>query len=561
MNVLILSALAMQANDYCLDSSAAPATATYFVDSNLDNELALAMLGDDEGPSDLSVTLDQSLQGIQRMTRSRTSVRLIENTACEGTAKLCISAAKDAEDSTCLWNPGWAAYENGDHDIIFCLDHPLVDGTSRGVGLLHTVLQHEFGHAFGLAHVEDCDVCDGETMCQSPGSASSAPRFGDKRGMRDFRSGLLPEDRAVHFRQRSPGSSGGTTANLGISASYGPRIDCSRSPGTDKCIVAHSDVVGGSQGLVVQRLNNWVSPSFSSISQTTLSLMDDVDLPPDIAISGSGMQYFIVVGRPNDSQTEVIAQNVGPYPPVRANLGFDSVLPPRIAHYADAGGALIIGFKASASNPFRGDWIAKFVKLHAVTNVLTVSSVSLEALNFEVESNLRFPSAEYDFDCRSQTGPDQCVLVAALHDNEIHSGVIRSRSFVYDPVASSLTLATDWTNGAFYSLQAVSGVAARSTGGFAVTLGRATSLGTAANTRTIEYLNNSVSATNFLYTFTEKGDINACNHPTGNADNPTQPDASSWGGYSVAWCDGCSGGRYVGLQLGQADTAPVNACF
>lgn len=539
-----------------------------------------------------------ALENLARHGRAGVQTRVLTGEAnCDPLSEpRCVAALTNVQDpwGCGLFTPNSAYAHFSTKSVVFCVDNALP------MYRVMNVLEHEFGHAHGLEHVEaepncssspatNCaasgttDGCEGEKMCRSPGCNRGGPGYapGDAFGLRTVYFGTAaPVDRWITTGSAYvPGISGFhfMSPAPGYPSMYAPRIDCARStsPST-QCAIAH--VYYGSQvNARVVKLSGWNSSGWSSLDYTpTVNI--DVQSPPDIALSDDGSVGWMTrttTSASNNVQVRRIDLATGGTTAV--SLGYHSVLPPRVAFYGYdydpilKEHALVIGAEGRTGQLTIARWRLHHLTYDSHSGGLIATSVDFDELDERDDDltdgddiDVNMIVTDFDFDCVSEFD-GMCVLAAVLWDREAHDplvvNAVQRRRFRLPFGASAVTMVdADWKRDTSYRAQSVIGVAYAnprlyvSSGNFALG-GSSTN-----NTSVVQY--RAASATSPESTLLQRGDFDTCMAFV-TVDGDTISGATQHGGTSIAYCPSCSAGAGTleSAHLGHREAPPYDYCF
>ncbi len=436
-----------------------------------------------------------ALENLARHARAGVHSRVwVGETSCDPLSEpRCIAALSDAQDPWgCGMGQGLAYTHWSTKSVVFCIDH----GTA--MHKLTSILEHELGHAHGLAHVEaepNCsnspatgcavsgttDGCEGEKMCMSPGCNGGGPGFapGDAFGLRTVYFGTSdPVDRWLTTGSAAvPGITGFHVMSPapGYLSMHAPRIDCARSASPSiQCAIAHA-WHSSNTNVRISKLSGWNSSGWSTLSYTQ-SWAISAYVPPDIALDDSGSTAWLTRTTSSASNNVQIRRiNLATESTTAVSLGYHSILPPRIAYYGNYNNpnleehALVVGVEGRTGALSIGRWRLHHITYYSNSGGLIATSVDFGDLDDRNDTldtqdvDVNMIVTDFDFDSESELN-GLCVLAAVLWDRETHSptivnGVQRRRFRL--PLGATAVTMTDavWRRDTSYRAQSVIGVA------------------------------------------------------------------------------------------------------
>jgi hypothetical protein len=391
--------------------------------------------------ADARAVVDIALQNLTRQSRATIHARVNDTAStCDTGNSNCITAKSNLEDFTCL-TQSYNAYTNSNNSIVFCLDRNI------SPGLVAPLVEHELGHAYSLAHVNDAyadvcaatpngfcdggvtDGCEGELMCRAQGCTGTGPGIaaGDALGLRvtynnasgDYVPRFVNTGRSLlpgqgSFQFQTPAILSG-----GLDSAHAPRIDCARgSNPLHKCVVVRTyPSTGISERITTlddwDALQGWVTAqNIYSVGSSTSFTM-----PPDISLTNGGGSAWTT--RVTDSATDNVQirfVNLTSLNTYTALLGYRTRLPPRIVSYG-TDIALVVGVDTAT-----GRWRLNRIRFSTSTR----PNLSVDSIDFGVLGNQGSTDnfhnhivSDFDFDCDRSGNGAQCVIAAALLEEDI----------------------------------------------------------------------------------------------------------------------------------------------
>jgi len=284
-------------------------------------------------------------------------------------------------------------------------------------------------------------------------------------------------------------------------------------------------------------------------------------MPPDISLTNGGGSAWTT--RVTDSATDNVQirfVNLTSLNTYTALLGYRTRLPPRIVSYG-TDIALVVGVDTAT-----GRWRLNRIRFSTSTR----PNLSVDSIDFGVLGNQGSTDnfhnhivSDFDFDCDRSGNGAQCVIAAALLEEDIgplfggaNFSTVQTRRF---SVVSSGTVASvigsDWTHvDNSNRANSVIGLGLEDGGGKMYISAGVPVLTSSQtnNTRTTEY--QTAGATTPLTSFSNKTDWETCQAIFGV--NGSLSGASQHGGTSIAICPDCNGGSptlesvHLGHQAG-----------
>lgn len=317
-----------EANSYCfVNAPHAPDEAVWVVDDSIDNMWTTA--GRPINNTDILASVDRALQNIQRRSRSHVRHRVTSGTCEQGTNR-CIAGVLNAQNAHCeggaVGTTGkWWPFQS---TIRVCVEN-LGLWTS---GAFENMIEHEFGHAFGLEHVdsrqldictssaqcepaESCALfpalpygvcrigdaipcrahdfaatancigstngCSGELMCSTQGCAAVNMSRGDIQGMKSTHPGASTRPLFIGA-DTLPTTGTPAFAVMGQPSVFAARVDCAKAASgvTTQCAVVRTP---SDATIAVHRLNGFTTAGVF----TTTTQNHTITLPPGRTVVGS----------------------------------------------------------------------------------------------------------------------------------------------------------------------------------------------------------------------------------------------------------------------------------
>lgn len=599
--ISIVGLLAMaengEADSQCDFGVNVPDSTVWRVDNDI-NERIDFVDKPNESNDEITAIVNTQLQNFARLSRARFRARA-QTAECSGPVA-CIRARSNGEEGG-LCQQGFTAFVRvpgcgvgNNCEIILCEDNINAANPRWGLATLDKVVAHELGHAYSLAHphastglstlcsagafnspLSPCpggtsDACEGELMCAAGNCGASAfVTDGDARGLRDryHGAGNAVQLRKVFFGAEAPPISGQPNvlfplSPLGASSVYAPRIDCAEltSP-TFQCVVIQSSAAfDRPSSIIMSALAGYSSTGWGTIAPAPGGFVQHT-FPPDVAISDTGQVAWYVYTTPYPANFAFLVEvnlTASPMTVTAFSLGFRAALPPRVFYNSDLGQPLVLAraVVSGASQSFnKTRWV---LKARTGTGIATVDFSVLDDTGDSTES-FRQVVADFDVDCRRQSGPNPCV-VAVLHhqpnDSAIEGRSIASLEFSVDAFLQ-VTVGPTW----YYRevpIQSVDGLTLSPNRLFVSAALPITAGTETANTRLLEINGTSVAGT-LVASTTAVSDAETCSSQT--FDGLSLPAFSMWGGTSIAWCPSCdAGGRLLSAHFGRRSDGN-NYCF
>lgn len=553
---------------------------------------------------DLLAMTDRILQGFARRARIRVQTRVVLGECAPGSDR-CITGVSDGFDrgDDCEDSPdgvGVAAFAGCDVfgcAATICEEMP----TDWTLGTLEGTLTHELGHAFGLSHPDeqdnivctrnsdcatgtcnplpgttfglcsvsclnfdthntdfpsgcgngtgDSDGCGGEVMCSTlTCNAGWYLTSGDQVGLRT-RFPSSPEERSVFLGAEAlPIEALPTFTDTGRNSFFPPRIDCAKgATPTNQCAMVVTGVQSsGSFVISVVRLDGFgagnVFNTMSAVNSLILPATEAPAHPPDIAVNADGTVAWVTFTAPGRAgEVHVLRVDLGTGDMLDLDLNYGAVLPPRVVFNTDLGLPVVIALRNSpGSNESFGRPVWRLTRI-AANN--TVSHID----DFWNDGNANtLPAGEFDVDCESATGTDDCVVVSQRFEATAPVDSMWSRRFSL--TAAAVTPAASWSLGNFRN-NGIIGVAVTSEPRLLISAGRAVLDGTTtSNTRIVERSRFDFASSGAVADDINRSDaVSTCR--TGSHGGLTLPAATMHGGYSWAFCPSCTTGSGVQGRL------------
>lgn len=601
----------------------APAATVWTIDPDLAGALSAQFLDASFSSDEVRAIFDRALQGVSRRTRSVSVARTTVDD-CTSERDGCVTFRSDAFASNDECDGSHAAYAfcapwPYGCSVTICTDN--FANQSWTDKKLETVLAHELGHIYGLAHVNSespevtwcdpnapacpsggpctfigygfacigesaCEVrrddegcpeawaggtatgCGGEVMCSSTACAwSSYYTGGDIVGLQTKYSGGVERHRRVFTgAQALPLSGSPALAALGtVKTLFPPRIDCAESTSpTTQCVAVTSEYDSSfGYRIRVRKLNGFSAATTTWTSSTvtnTISVANPLNLvmPPDITIDNLGNFAWVVYTTSDDRGLTRVVK-------IRLQDGavISSISSPSTPVFPPR-----IAFNSDLGEPIllsgrrvvgsTGQGREPRWKLQRVGS----TSMADFATTFtgDAETDDRGISQEYDFDCQVTSGAaDPCVIGAILREGSLAPVDLPwSRSFTVT-TGNAATFAPAWEQGAF-STNAIIGVTTPNSPARVIVSASRTIFDGTSQTNTRNFERSTLSfATGAVSNTAISADAESCSSNSHRGYSISA--ATQHGGYSIAYCPSCgTNGRLISLQMGKTD-AGGTFCF